>query len=411
MKPVRIPAFSGMNNRLPDFVNRAEKDHFLRTAVNVDLTQAGTIRRRKGTAQAIAGSDCHSLFAFRDDAFFVDYDELNRIDPETLTATAVDGGYMTPRRRASYSVLPDGSTLVTNGAQFYRVVGDDAFAYPIPLPPYDPEPVYSAVGSLKSGVTYQFLFVLMDDGGVEGGSTIPVAFTMPADGGVQFPVPTVTGYTVQIYMTPANGADFFAVDPMVVSGIASITLPPTAGRRCRTKLLAPIPTGIIVRNNNGRVFTAAGSMLYYSEPYLPGLYNPLKGFIPFPADITMVEVCGDGLYVSADQTYWFGGDIASAEMVPVLPYRAITGAASTVNNTTDIWWMSERGMVVANEQGNAKNVQEKDVAVQPGVSGAALYREQDGVRQLIASVFGDRSTVAAASSWMEAEIVRKETVL
>lgn len=412
MKPIRIPAFNGMNNRFPDFANRLEKEHYLRSAVNVDLTPVGTIKRRKGTTRTISGSDCHSLFAFRDDAFYIDYKTIKRIDTALVTASAVTGAVMTPRVRASYTVLPDGSTLVTNGIQFYKIVDNAATVYPIPVTIHLPAPVYSAIGTFPAGGTYQFVFVLVDPDGVEGGSTIPVSFDMPAAGGINVAIPTVSGYTVQLYMTEANGTEFYAVDPsVVVSGTAKIIYQQLTTRRCKTLLLAPLPAGHIVRYSNGRILTASGSMVYYSEPYAPGLYNPLKGFIPFPADVTMVEPCGDGWYISADQTYWFGGDIASATMSPVLPYKALIGAAATVNNTTDIWWMSERGVVVGNEQGQVKNVQEGDVVVRPGNAGASLFREQDGIRQMVASVFGPRTTVAAADSWMDAEVIRRETVL
>jgi hypothetical protein len=50
--------------------------------------------------------------------------------------------------------------------------------------------------------------------------------------------------------------------------------------------------------------------------------------------------------------------------------------------------MSERGMTVGAPGGQVENVQEKNVAVDPALAGASLYREQDGMRQMIASVFG-----------------------
>jgi hypothetical protein len=40
-----------------------------------------------------------------------------------------------------------------------------------------------------------------------------------------------------------------------------------------------------------------------------------------------------------------------------------------------------------------------------------LFREQDGVRQVLSSLFGGEQTVTAARSYMDAEVIRKETIL
>ena len=76
-----IGPFAGINNRLPDhklgIVSRGQKaGDYLRNAVNVDLTAAGTLQRRKGTALALAGADCHSLWADEQDVYFVDGGDL-----------------------------------------------------------------------------------------------------------------------------------------------------------------------------------------------------------------------------------------------------------------------------------------------------------------------------------------------
>ena len=58
-----------------------------------------------------------------------------------------------------------------------------------------------------------------------------------------------------------------------------------------------------------------------------------------------------------------------------------------------------------------KNVQEAAIAMDVAQAGASLFREQDGKKQVIASLFGSDMTAAAAYSYMDAEIVRKGTVL
>ena len=410
-QPYKIAGVVGMNNRLPDYKNRIGEKSYVRNAVNVDATDGLTLKRRKGVERLLSGDDVHSLWSAEGHAYFVDYQELHRVALDTFEDDP-NYGSVVAGRRVSYTLLPDGSALAMNGVDAHWLVLGEASPRPfyVPRPATDPLLTYSAGGSLPVGF-YQVVYTLVDAYGREGPATLPQVLELTAPGTLTVSdVDQSVGYTPVVYMTHANGDVFFEVPLTIIAGVGTISVMQPTGRRCPTLLMDNMPCGTIVRSNNGRLFTASGNVLYYSEPYSLS-HNPLKGFIPFAAPITMVEPCGNGLYVAAGQTYWLGGDIASAGLSTVLPYGAVAGAASGTETDTNVWWMSTRGIVLGNENGQVKNIQEAEVAVNPGQAGAALFREQDGVRQLIASVFGARSTVAAAGTWMEAEIGRKETIL
>ena len=54
MKTVPVGPFLGMNNRLPDTKLRVQdKGDFVRNAVNVDVTTAGTVKRRQGLTKLV----------------------------------------------------------------------------------------------------------------------------------------------------------------------------------------------------------------------------------------------------------------------------------------------------------------------------------------------------------------------
>lgn len=168
-----------------------------------------------------------------------------------------------------------------------------------------------------------------------------------------------------------------------------------------------------MREYHGRLLVADAAGIYYSEPWAYGLYNPLRGYIPLPG-ITLLEPGQTGVYVAtADKTYWLSGlDVDQVErMVELLPYGAVEGSSACMENSNDIAWFSARGLIVADAQGQAKNVQEATVAVGPAQIGATLYREQDGMRQLVAAVSGAQESRAAANSFMTMEVVRKENML
>lgn len=114
MKPTPLGPFLGMNNRLPPYklevFSRGNKaGDYLRNAVNVDLTNAGTLQRRKGTTLVQAGTDCHSLWAEGGDAVYVDGTELYAY-PRTLLRAG-----LTPGMRCSYARSPTGDIYWSNG--------------------------------------------------------------------------------------------------------------------------------------------------------------------------------------------------------------------------------------------------------------------------------------------------------
>lgn len=187
----------------------------------------------------------------------------------------------------------------------------------------------------------------------------------------------------------------------------------TAGEHTGTDVTAKLvqmPGGTVVRYYNGRVLCASGRYLLYSEAFSPALYNPLKGYIPFPAVITVVEPCAGGVYIVADKTYFLTGPMAEASLREVSRATGVPGTGLALDDGT-VCWVSDSGLVVGTPSGEVNNVQDKHVAVAPAAAGATLYREQDGMRQLVASLFNPGTSVAAATTYMDAEIVRQGETL
>lgn len=108
-KPQRIGPFPlGMDNRAPDFeLELADGGHLLRDALNVDITQRGSVKTRAGYALAQGGQDCHSLWAPVGGAYglYCDAGTLYRADVSaagavTRSAVATGFGHTTPVRYA-----------------------------------------------------------------------------------------------------------------------------------------------------------------------------------------------------------------------------------------------------------------------------------------------------------------------
>lgn len=306
MDTVRLGPFLGMDNRLPDAKLATADGAFLRNAVNVDITDAGTLQRRAGAVQHLAGADCHSLWSDGTHMYHVDYASL----------------------RCDGAIIHEGLAL-----------------------------------------------------------GMPMSYCTTPRGAVC-----------------SNGRGIWWLSP---SGLTAFTAGATASARHDPLALSAMPAGQIVRHHNGRLLVAKNNLLYYSEPFALHLNDPARGYIPFPAEITLVEPCGQGFFVAADQTYFVAGDIAQADVSTPLPHGAIPYTSLASATGTEVWWMSERGLVRGTPGGQTTYAQAQHVVTGGAAAGATLQREQDGVRQLITSMFNTQQSRAAASTYMDAEIVRQ----
>ena len=407
-KTTPLGPFAGVNNRLPDhqltIVNRGQKaGDYLRNAVNVDLTAAGTLQRRKGSTLAVPGTRCHSLWSDGEQAFYVDGDTLYQY-PRTVLRSG-----LVPGRRVSYCETTAGDVIWSNGTVMERIRA--GVSAPLGLPVPNPAPIVTAStgGGLNAGV-YQVAITATNADGEESGATWPVQVVV-ADGG-RIEVTGLPGTLTNIYVSPLNGDKLYLAATTTASSYI-IPIMGTLRQSLQTLGLRPMPAGEIVREHGGRLLVVSGSTLYYSEPFGYGLHDPLRGRIPFGGRITLLAPVEGGCYVGTEtETFWLpGGDIEKTEVVELLPYGAVPGTDTALENEPGVAWMSTRGLIVADAQGQAKNVQEATVAVGPAQIGATLYREQDGMRQLVAAVSGAQESRAAANSFMTMEVVRKENML
>lgn len=410
MKTVSLGPFAGINNRVPDTrlsitgAGGGKTGDFLRNAVNVDLTSKGTLRRRKGSEKILSGTDVRSLWNNGDDSYFADGAQLRKLNPDN-TSSVIDS--VTPRRNVSYAAVLD-DVYWSDGVVLRRIANGVSSDAGVPVPNPYPVVTSGAGGSLPEGL-YQVAFTAVVSG-EESGLTWSEMEDVPANGRID--VTGIPSGRINVYMTPPNGDALFLVTELNNASSISFTVTPVWGRQAPTFGLRQMPAGHIVRYSNGRLLVAAENILYHSEPYAPALHNPMRGYTPFPARITVVEPCKNGVYVVADKTYWLAGeDIEKAEVIEALPYGAVEGTGGLMENTENVWWFSKRGIVVGDPNGQVQNIQENAVAVDSAVAGASLYREQDGMRQAITSLFGTDASIAAATSYMSAEIIRKGEML
>lgn len=164
-----------------------------------------------------------------------------------------------------------------------------------------------------------------------------------------------------------------------LSGIDAQLLPPATGED------SAMPAGGSLCHYRGQLLVASGSFLFISEPYRYHSHKPHRGFIPFPAPITVIAPCEDGVFVCADKTYWLGGDLFDGAAVTVAQLGALKNSLVLDNEYSVAYWQSPKGLVIGAAGGQIKFPQDAAMDFEPSPAGATWLREREGQKYLVAT--------------------------
>ena len=403
-----LGAILGLNNRLSETqldvrLPGGARSTYLYGAENVDLNDKQALRRRRGKTLALAGR-AHSLWSDKRSGYAVIDDVLWHLAPagSGLSKAQVRAGM--PSLPMSYSRGADGDVYWSNGAQIRRVSnGVDKPVVTDPLP-HAPTVLAEEGGGLPAG-RYLVVFTVTGPDG-ESPATPNMQVVVPDNGRIVIgPVPVAA----QVYLSGPNGDVPTLASAVPTAGTTIFTLP-AGGIRCATINTATAPPGAIVRHYNGTMLVAAGNLVCWSKPWNYGVFD-LRDYIAFPAPVSLIEPLDGGVFIAADQTYWISDFLGGSGLQAVLPFGAVPGSSGQSPETKEAFWHSPEGLVIGGEGGAVKVVQRDALAFGDAASGASLYRRHNGITQILTSRFGVEASVAVASSFMDAEIVRKGTIL
>ena len=383
LKTASIGPFRGVNNRLPDFALSSEDGDFVRSAVNVDLDDAGRFRRRPGQELVQALTSPHSLFETTDGRFFLVVDAaLYRITLPTYSQTLVK---VLSTNAETFYVEHNGDVYFSNGTDSGRIASDDAW-YPWALP----TPNYPAIATIAGGLapgTYQLALTYSNaTTGEEGGAKPALTHELTSTGGIRVTLPgATTGAThVNVYVSACNG-DVPCLQTTVLVGTSSVDVTAiSTTRACSTIGLSPLPAGTGTFFHMGRLGVIADNCVYFSEPWKAGYYRAFANFIPFPAPVSLVVPSQNGCYIAADQTRWFAGDLANPDsIVDVLPYGAVPGTAFVSVHDTTVGWFGALGVVFASSAGEVVAAMADHISLTPPASGASTVIADNGYRKVV----------------------------
>lgn len=380
----------------------------LRDALNVDIDAQGFVRRREGFDLAVAGSLCHSGWSNELVPFglYVDDGELIAIFEDASTENL---GSTVGNQALSYTLIND-RVFFTNPVVSGIVTMDlQVHAWGPADPAGQPDAVAVNGFGLDPG-QYQVAVTFTDLLGRESGSTLAVPVNVAAGQGIELtniplPADIVDTPTVNLYVTDAND-QVLRYYTSIPAGIRTLVISQQAQRRTlRTQFLTTMPAGSIVAELNGIQYVVDGNLLRWSPTMRFGLTNFQKNVIHFADGIDMLMPVGGGgagagLFVgSGKRVIWLGGTdptkfnrkIAHGAGATARSGIYLRGDVLGADSTEDVpVWLSKKGFWCIGREGGGITAMKAAALIDDATSAATMFREVDGIQQLVASIKGGR---------------------
>ncbi len=388
MKPTNIgPWPKGVNNSAR--AHEMPKDA-VRDALNYDFADTGTVRSRSGYSQTVAIDNGHSLSRQGDRVFFCNDGSLSVITGVApLTIDVVRAGLSIDQ--ISYAELK-GDVWWSNGTDSGRCEAGNVDApWTVPTPSAIPS-VIAGVGTLLPGA-YRIALTHVTVSGEESPASPIYAYDLVAAGSLEVTLPVAQPGTAffRIYCTTPDGGYLQHYSDVAAASLSMTINAAPQGMVLRDgAFLAPLPPGKIVAFHNGRLLSANGDELYYSQPYNLGVCDLNAGRIRVTGDITIVAPCEGGVFIVADKTWFYAGnDIAESVVTEILPFGAVRGTAFRHPDMRAVGWFSKDGFVIGRPDGSVSLPQrENGFSVPAAQSGAMWVRSRDGETHLVCSLDG-----------------------
>lgn len=184
------------------------------------------------------------------------------------------------------------------------------------------------------------------------------------------------------------------------------------------KIIAAPPMADCLTHYNGRIYLAAGTVLWATELFLYNYVDVNKNFLQFEHEITCLSCVGDGIYVGTTEAIYFLSGTFPLKRDDALPYGAIPGSmisvpADLVRPQTSasrgaVLFLTDQGLCVGLDGGICHNMTRDRVLFPRAASAATMLRQQDGINQIVSVMEhgGTPGSSARFGDYVDAEIRR-----
>lgn len=157
----------------------------------------------------------------------------------------------------------------------------------------------------------------------------------------------------------------------------------------------PLPPGQLIEYFMGCLYVARGNILYISDP-LCDYYDIRTGYRQFAKRMTMLRAVDEGLYASDDRIWFVKGkgsdEFQRDEVYPsrAIQYTDVRVAGKYIDDGivgNVALWTSENGICLGDNSGKVTNLTEERYTFSPTGRGAAVIRENQGIRHYVNSLY------------------------
>lgn len=380
MKDLKVTRFKGLNN-MADPLDMGLS--WLTTANNVNITDAGKIKRRDGytldTAGVIEGA--YST---------IDHDRLYYID---------DGSLKARNGRTTLATMESTDPMhwaEVNQDVFFNNGTDSGIIKPdntvLPLSWLVPgTPTLSAVtGDLAPG-KYDVMCTYLLDDGRETGAGIAASIEIIEGQALQISrIPQATGMVARVYIAPANSTAYQLAYEGYDTARTWNYSPNSLGIDLMTDDFDPIPDGAdVIQIWRGCLYAAqyfpgtGNTAIWRSQPLGFHLFDLATDFLAVDGRVLMLAPTDEALVIGTDKAIhaWSGEQINKLASYGVVPGWCWARDDEDEGKSVHIW--SQRGVCKAMPFANLTS---GHVSVAPGVQAGAAVIAQDGQRRFVVAL-------------------------
>lgn len=178
--------------------------------------------------------------------------------------------------------------------------------------------------------------------------------------------------------------------------------------------LSPFPACVFLARLGGRVYGAAGDVVYCTQALDYASYDPRYDFVILPGPVTALGAVRDGLYISTEQGVFFyrppigageEGSLTPVAYAPALygsqvyvPYRTLGVEAIGETQMDDAFcWLTVEGLVAGFAGGRVEALTAAAVRLPPGREARTALVKSEGIYQIV-SVLKSPSSAPADSA-------------
>lgn len=371
----RIPSLArGANNQTYD---GRLPEGFARRIVNMNPQPGGSATLRPGYQKVMEATHLRLAVPLAKGVVYVDGDTLGWYDDATATPAVlrdqlIDG--------PAAGVAHAGQVYVCTLADSYRTDGQTVKRWAIPAPALAVDII---PGSLPAGL-YKVALVALGDDGEESGADPQV---VRVEDGEAIRVVSTDTRSLRVFCSVENGATLFNQGPLI-GGAVAINKVDDNTNRLATDGYEAFPFCEQLASYHGVILGVVDHCVLISEPMVPHLYNPVRGFLQFPAKVKVVAPTDGGVFIVADATYFLTNvETGQVQTRKVMNIQALEGSGVPLPDGRAAWF-TEYGLVIGAPDGSIELLNKANYAPSLASDGVSGLVEYNGASMVVTAMHG-----------------------